>query len=299
MSMNAMIDLLARADIGYLPLFLVCVFLHFLAEPMRWACYSGGSLRTAFRLYFQIFSICAFLSLTLPMKLGVPARVALLRLKAGLDFSNIFTLLTVDTLVYYGGWALSATVAIAAFSYQGRWEWMGLPLVVLLCLAMVATIWKRRAKGGRLKNKGVSNITPTSKWAQCWTILREIGARLTGRTLLAVLIIVIIDVATQVARHGALLAMFNSSLSWPQLCGIVAISIFAGLASLMPLGLGGYDITLVYLLTQAGVPAEMGTSIVIINRLGSFAMSAVLGGWAGWRLGISPLRAEWLRKEKK
>src|SRR3569623_319810 len=176
MSLNAMIDLLARADIGYLPLFLVSVFLHFLAEPMRWACYSGGSLRTAFRLNFQIFSICAYLSLTLTMKVGVPARVALLRLKAVLDFSNFVTLLTVDTLVYYGGWALSATVAIAAFSYQGRWEWMGLPLVVLLCQAMDATKRKRRAKGGRLKIKGDSNITPTSQRAQCWPILRENGA---------------------------------------------------------------------------------------------------------------------------
>ena len=67
----------------------------------------------------------------------------------------------------------------------------------------------------------------------------------------------------------------------------------------MPLGLGGYDVTLVYLLVQAGVPSHTGVAIVVANRLGSIAVSAVLGSWGGWMLGVNPLRATWLRKEAR
>lgn len=290
--MDEMLSLLARVEPAPLALFLFWVVAHFFAEPLRWRCYRRDADGRGAAPYFQIFFLCAFVSLTAPLKLGLPARAALLRWKAHLDFTTITALMALDGMLYYGGWALSALAAVVWLSYAGDWQSLGWTLLALSVLVALALVLRRR----RRLQEGAAEV-PGDKWARRWRDLRGVCAALRPRVLLLAALIVAADIFTQVMRHDALLAMFGDHLPRPQLFAIVALSFFAGLASLMPLGLGGYDVTLVYLLVQAGVPAHAGVAIVVANRLGSVAVSAVLGSWGGWMLGVSPLRTAWLRKE--
>jgi len=187
---------------------------------------------------------------------------------------------------------MSAAIAVVWFSYAWSWQGLGWPLLLLLAL-LCFSVWRRR-------RRSASQLSPderaVSGWRQNLDRARKICVALSPRILVLAAMIVAADIASQVARHAALLEMFDVHLSWAQIFTVVALSFFAGLASLMPLGLGGYDVTLVYLLTQAGVPSHTGVAIVVANRLGSILVSIVLGGWSGWTLGVNPLRTAWLRK---
>jgi uncharacterized membrane protein YbhN (UPF0104 family) len=78
---------------------------------------------------------------------------------------------------------------------------------------------------------------------------------------------------------------------------ITSISIFTGLISMMPMGLGGYDITIVLLLTQASVPLEVAIIIPIFNRIGTIFISILFGLRAAYYLSINPFKLEKIRQD--
>ncbi|KRB39514.1 hypothetical protein ASD82_10915 [Rhodanobacter sp. Root179] len=76
--------------------------------------------------------------------------------------------------------------------------------------------------------------------------------------------------------------------------GIIAT--FAGIVSGLPMGLVGYDATLVALLTLVGVPPEQALLIALINRALNLASAAMLGIPAAMRLGLGSSVGSIIRK---
>ena len=58
--------------------------------------------------------------------------------------------------------------------------------------------------------------------------------------------------------------------------------------SMMPLGIGGYDLALIFFLSQYGVPPEMALVASVSNHLVNIFWSLVLGVWSGLSLGVNP-----------
>jgi len=124
---------------------------------------------------------------------------------------------------------------------------------------------------------------------RCSEALQFATGALTGWSLLASAAITGLDIAGHTLRHGILLAMLGQSLPLPNLFATTTLSIFAGLISLMPMGLGGYDLMLVLLLKMNGIPASEGLAVAVANRMANLVMSIMLGGWGGAALGIGTL----------
>ena len=78
-------------------------------------------------------------------------------------------------------------------------------------------------------------------------------------------------------RHTFILKGLGIQCSLISISFVVAISIFAGFVSLMPLGLGAYDLSLVFLLTLLDVPRELALVVPIINRIVMIGVGLILG----------------------
>ena len=88
-------------------------------------------------------------------------------------------------------------------------------------------------------------------------------------------------------RHSLILAGLGVQCSIFDVTLIVAISIFAGFISLMPLGLGGYDLSLVFLLTLIDVPKELALAVPVINRIVMIGVGLILGTFSMSRISLS------------
>lgn len=275
------------------PLFAL-VAAHFVAEPLRWHLYVRGEGPSGWLRLFQIFSLTAFITFTMPLKVGLPTRVLLLRIRAGLGLARITSLMVMDGLVYYGLWAGAALLGFAAFA--GALELsprvralLGLAVGLLAVAGAGWLWWLRRADG--------AGATGFAGRVQEKLAAFRAAALETGRGAIAAAALVgAADIASHVLRHGALLATFGYGLGWPELYVVTTVSVFAGLASLMPMGLGGYDVVLVLLLGQLGVPAEAAIGVAVLNRTATVVTGCVLGIWGGFALGLDPFRRAWLQR---
>lgn len=289
-----LLGLVAGADAAYLLPFLLLVLLHFLAEPLRWHIYVRDEVSPArYARVLQIFSLTAFITYLMPVKMGLPVRVLLLRTKLGLGLGRISSLLVLDGLMYYGAWggaALASLLAAAGrYGVPARTSELIAAAVAVLAVSLLAWL----ARGRLLPGPLLARLR--ARTGERFRALREFGRGTRPGLAGLSAAVIVADVTSQVLRHWAMLAMLGVSLSWLQLCLITTVSMFTGFISLMPMGLGGYDAMLILLLAQASVPAEVGISTALANRLGSVAVSAVLGMWGGYRLGLSPFRRQWMR----
>jgi uncharacterized membrane protein YbhN (UPF0104 family) len=294
LNMSSWYELIGQLEVMYVAPVLLSTLAHFLAEPWRWYYYLRPLTRIAYPQLFHVFSFTALLSYALPMKLGTPARVFLLERQTGLGYAVVSSGLVVDGLLYYGGWALCSVLALPIIISHGLGPdylsglimgGMMLLLAVILCLryfpAMIPPAWIKRFKG---------------RYSASVTALHAFRTGLTPRVLFVAMMVVLVDIFFQAMRHGLILSLFNHPLPWLLVGAIAVVSIFAGLLSMMPMGLGGYDLTLVALLVAAAVPVELAVLVAVINRVASIAVSVVLGLWAARRLQLNPFdRAWWAR----
>lgn len=80
-------------------------------------------------------------------------------------------------------------------------------------------------------------------------------------------ILFFLEVFLQVARHIVIFKLLNINLEFNAYIAIAIISFFAGMLSMMPLGLGGYDTMIVTILTSLGVDFQQSLLVPLINRL--------------------------------
>jgi uncharacterized membrane protein YbhN (UPF0104 family) len=160
-------------------------------------------------------------------------------------------------------------------------------LLAALTLMALGFLARRRLGTLILVRRGTEKIR--DRFSQLLTIID----RITVRRILSAGAIVFADIISNVLRHWALLAMLGYHLAWDTLFVITSVSIFAGLASLMPAGLGGYDAVLVLLLVKSSIPLEAAILVTVFNRMGTILVSAVLGVIAGYRLGLNPFKRDW------
>lgn len=284
-SWSAAADALAgRVDLQWTLPAALAVLAHYLAEPTRWHLYLGRKGITQWRRLFQIFSFTAFVGYLLPAKLGLPLRIVLLQRQFGLGLVAVSTLLGLDAVIYYAGWAIAAAAALpwaTAFDFR---QWQAILIVgaaltaaaVLLALALRhPDIWPAAMRGRMHRLRGLVG-----------EMLRGRNGVPERRVLAAAAAVAALDIAGQVLRHVALLAMVGHHLPLSAVFAATALSIFAGLISMMPMGLGGYDVVMILLLGLHGVPLPDALAVVLANRAANLAVSAIVGVPSGAAMGI-------------
>lgn len=248
--------------------------LHFVMEPWRWklAYLPASENRNDWKKIRDSLYCTAFATYLLPFKLGLPLRVALLRGSARLDLKYIAAVLALDGLISLAAWSLLAAVCvwIAALRWQPpTYVWIA---GALGAAGLGGILLFRRSLRGRL----------AGRWREAMVAFSHPWLRIAKAS-----VIVALDILSYGVRHALLVFLVTGNpedLLPGGAVGIVAT--FAGIVSGLPMGLVGYDATLVALLGVAGVPVEYALFVALINRGLNIGSAVLLGVPASARLGM-------------
>ncbi|CAN2040296.1 Lysylphosphatidylglycerol synthetase family protein [Candidatus Magnetomoraceae bacterium gMMP-15] len=105
-------------------------------------------------------------------------------------------------------------------------------------------------------------------------------------------LLLLIRIFIRVITVYIILLNFNYELSLPAILYAQTISGLIGIFSMLPMGLGAKDLSLFALLLHIGVPANVGTLIVAIDRAMWTLVPLVLGIISGCKLGFN-----WIEKD--
>lgn len=248
--------------------------LHFVMEPWRWkvAYLPDSENPDGWKKVRDSLYCTAFATYLLPFKLGLPLRVALLRGSARLDLGYIGAVLALDGLISLAAWSVLAGVCVwvAALRWQPpAYVWLAGAFGVV---GLGAALFFQRSLRGRL----------AARWREAMTAFARPWLRIAKASM-----IVALDILSYGVRH-ALLVLLVTGNPADMLPGaaIGIVATFAGIVSGLPMGLLGYDATLVALLGVAGVPVEHALFVALINRGLNIGSAVLLGVPASVRLGM-------------
>ena len=252
------------------------VFLHFAIEPIRWVFYLGRKDKGSLFTLFYIFSSTAFFSYVLPAKLGIPLRFWLIKHYQTLSSGTVGVYMIVDSVMIMGSWTLASLVVGGDFAFEiiqqnlkQFYNNVAMIFVVVLATLFLSFIFIRIGK----KNTFKRFVTAVQKlrWQQS----------------IIVIILFVIDISSYVFRHALIIALVSDlQIGWQSIAAITILSIFAGFVSAMPMGLIGYDATIIFLLTQQGMNIEIAALVPIINRAANLLVSIMLGIPSAFKLNI-------------
>lgn len=263
------------------------VLLHFVMEPVRWnLSYLNPDQRKRQAGKVRDIIFCTTLATyVFPFKIGLPLRLALLNRLASMNIGFIGTVLAVDGLISLSTWILGALlfVWLGAFHWQPPWYvWTGAGLMLGVVVAL-GLHRKWTAAGGGLGQGHAAELL-RNPW----------------RPIVWATTILVLDVGLYWLRHVLLTLLVTGEMKWALVGGAAGlVATFAGIISGLPMGLLGYDATLLALLGAAGVPLGDMISIITINRALNIVMALLLGIPAGIRLGIGTGLVGILRKLKE
>ncbi len=252
---------------------------HFGNEPLRWWSIVRAQRPdlTPGRLYHAI-TATSLITYGFPMHLGMPLRLVMARKLLGMDYAAGGALLLIDSFFLYGAWILAGASGVAVMLP----EWgLGTPAGVagiMITGAAALTLFARH---------------DWRHWQRHPLLSAAIGRfslglqMLSAKAALGNTLLLAIDILIYGLRHTLILAALGVDCSLLQVTLVVAMSVFAGFASLMPLGLGGYDFSVIFLLTMIGVPREAALAVPVINRILMISSIAVLGCISAGQLGLS------------
>lgn len=260
------------------------VLWHYCCEPARWWFYLRTTAADRYRTLFHVFSLTALVSYLFPAKLGLLLRIVLLRRFTELSTPAVSAWMFVDGLLYYAFWAAAALLGGAYLLAHGVGRLgTALPVAggIIAGVLVLVVLWRR---GLRLPVRLQGRFERLAqRWQETASCLRR-GLAPAG--MAAAVLIALSDVLVYSLRHAVLLGLLGHDLNWPTVLAISSVSVFAGLMSLMPMGLGGYDLTLLLLLGHCQIPAADGLWVAAGNRAANLAAAAVLGVWGGAALGL-------------
>jgi uncharacterized membrane protein YbhN (UPF0104 family) len=248
-------------------------------EPCRWWVYLG-SKKYQYSVAFDIFSFTAFIGYMLPAKLGFPLRVLMLKSILKISIISISSTLAIDGLIYYACWGTAAFLAVIGNPANGIKisEDALIAIIIAVIVALTSIFLYKRMRSGTWRiSSWVSKIRLVSVSA---------SAHLSAKSVVAGAALSLFDIVLYVARHSTLLEMLGYSLPLSALFSVTAISVFAGMISFMPMGLVGYDLVLMAILTSNGVDLADAIAVAVTNRLANITCSIAFGILASRRLGL-------------
>jgi len=211
----------------------------------------------------------------LPGKLGLPVRVYLYRCLFGLTVAVSFGVVAWELAVTTFFPLIFSIPALWIF-YADTWLFALVSFLIFLLLSLILAgyfLWRYGDEINWLSKLRslffrvfpfAEGMGQTRKPLNFWT--------LASFSFLCLLVLFCSVFFSQV-----LLIHLGSPVSFLTLLSIQSLSYLVGLISLMPMGLGARELSLVVLLGGAGVPADVATYAALIQRVVATGLSFLLG----------------------
>ena len=256
-------------------LFIYCLISTFLILSRKYLLYALSTAPSARNLVYIHFTTMAAHYST-PAKLGFPLAVYLLKKFEDIPYGTGTAMILIELIVNTGICGLIAL--IGSFFYFTVYSWvlmyLLLSLFALLVLAyFVAHRVMRKAKENSRIYQFIKTIIEAFSRIS-WDKLICYGLIMTFIQLLGSLNLVLLS-------H-----FFFADLSLFQSLVANSTAFFLGAISMVPMGLGVREASVLFYLHHMGVRNEVGLSIVTIQRLLSTGLSFVLGAIFGSVLGL-------------
>ena len=210
-----------------------------------------------------------------PLKLGIPVRLFLFKQILEIPYTagvaSLVATTGLDVLVM-----VTLTVSFSAWIFIGPMVGLGLGAAGLICLVGSAALYQKLH----------STRTERSSWVG--RFFSELG-KIPPRIILYCVLI------------GAAKSLLNGFAGWIVLTGLGATtslvefvfiyfaSHLAGLLSLIPMGIGVKDLSIIEMLSRAGASASASIDFVAVDRLVWSLLPLLIGLLAGWHLGVNAL----------
>jgi uncharacterized protein (TIRG00374 family) len=210
-----------------------------------------------------------------PAKLGFPFTVYLLKRFENIPYTTGTVMILIEIAVNIGICGLIAF--FGSYFYLSEKTNTILPLLLLL---VIGTLTLYAAIHVLKKIAGNSRLSQLIK--NIYESFQHLDKR---NSLLYILMVAFIQVLSSI--NLLLLAhFFSTGLSLWQAVVAQSAAFFLGALSMVPMGLGVREVSVLFFLYQVGIPKEIGLSIVTIQRLISTGLNFALGIIFGAVIGV-------------
>jgi uncharacterized protein (TIRG00374 family) len=216
-----------------------------------------------------------------PAKLGFPFTVYLLKKFENIPYTTGTVMILIEIAVNIGICGLIAF--FGSYFYLSEKTNAILPLLLLLAIGVLTLYAAIHV---------LKKIAGNSRLSQLVKNVHESFQHLDKRnSLLYILIVAFIQVLSSI--NLLLLAhFFSARLSLWQAVIAQSAAYFLGALSMVPMGLGVREASVLFFLYQVGIPKEVGLSIVTMQRLISTGLNFALGIIFGAMIGVKNIRLD-------
>jgi uncharacterized protein (TIRG00374 family) len=249
----------------------------------------SGDFRRPLRMVYLVLTASISANYVTPVKVGIPLRIFLYKRFLAIPIAKGTTFVTVETFL---GTLLPAVCSVFGIAVLFPSIGLQIPLIVLALLIMLAAgmMW--------IRPEWIAAIANQWPWGRRLSRLSSFmcdfqqGVRtMSVSKLVLVALLQCLMYVVQAIRLFLVLQILRVDVPIWQLFLVLNISFTAGTLSLIPMGLGVRDASLVVLLLQLGVPREISLSAAVIQRIFSPGWPLVLGLVSTNILGIQLLDA--------
>jgi uncharacterized membrane protein YbhN (UPF0104 family) len=210
-----------------------------------------------------------------PLKLGIPVRLFLFKQILGIPYTagiaSLMATTGLDVLVM-----VALTISFSAWIFIGPLVGLGLGAAALICLVGSAALYQKL------------HPAPTERPSWLGRFFSELGKIPPWITLYCVLIATAKSLLNGFAGWIVLTGL-GVTTSLVEFVFIYFASHLAGLLSLIPMGIGVKDMSIIELLSRTGAPASASITFVAVDRLVWSLTPLLIGLLAGWHLGVNAL----------
>ena len=210
-----------------------------------------------------------------PLKLGIPVRLFLFKKILGIPYtSGAASLMATTGLDVFVMAAL--TISFSAWIFIGPLVGLGLGAAALICLVGSAALYQK--------------LHPARAERSSWLgrFFSELG-KIPPRITLYCVLIATAKSLLNVFAGWIVLTGLGATTSLVEFVFIYFASHLVGLLSLIPMGIGVKDLSIIELLSRAGASASVSITFVAIDRLVWSLTPLLIGLLAGWHLGVNAL----------
>ncbi len=207
------------------------------------------------------------------VKLGIPLRVYLFKQILGVPISVGTASVVLETAVWF--FINPLIMAIGAPVFFGAEGWVSiLAAVGLIVLIIVGFLLLPRIEA--LIPDRMFKIN-TRKLRDFITEFRISLSAINKTKLVIGSLVMISNYLLEALCLYLIFKEFGWILNIFEMTFVIVFAYLVGLFSLIPMGIGPQDISLVYLLTKLGIPQVIGTAAAVINRLTRVVIPIIIG----------------------
>ncbi len=229
-----------------------------------------------------------------PVKIGIPLRLYLYRELIGIPYSDGVALVALETITGILAPALIAAIGVTTCYPTIRW-WLpvlifagiifGLGILLYVPISSMLN-WTPNGRGGKLIKKLITFLEATRdgiRKTNFWVVILLFSLFVANFVIHALRLNLVLGVLGY--KENVMVVLFA-----------LAGSVAAGSVSLLPMGLGVRDASLLWFLLHAGMPKDIAILGAMAQRLLSPGWPLILGFISGNILGIKELKKKALSK---